>query len=196
MRSSHTLVHSQLRARKMLIGQTSKHASKKVKRPSRGRESFPTFLLWRESKSEERAAVSTPTSFPHALAAARARRRPSCEHRRRAITPDRQTKTSRTVVFLSTQTIPPSCSQGCVTPQLSEKHNQVAPAQALKSHWQQLSKLPTHMPTHRTRHVYSPGVHMIVHPRWVARGTERNSPSALRLLIMPGRGRCGTAAPV
>ena len=48
MRSSHTLVHSQLRARKMLIGQTSKHASKKVKRPSRGRESFPTFLLWRE----------------------------------------------------------------------------------------------------------------------------------------------------
>ena len=55
--------------------------------------------------------MSTPTSFPHALAAARARRRPSCEHRRRAITPDRQTKTSRTVVFLSTQTTYP-CSQG------------------------------------------------------------------------------------
>ena len=34
----------------MLIGQTSKHASKKVKRPSRGRESFPTFLLWREER--------------------------------------------------------------------------------------------------------------------------------------------------
>ena len=34
----------------MLIGQTSKHASKKVKRPSRGRESFPTFLLWREDR--------------------------------------------------------------------------------------------------------------------------------------------------
>ena len=59
MRSSHTLVHSQLRARKMLIGQTSKHASKKVKRPSRGRESFPTSLLWRE----ERHRVSTPTSL-------------------------------------------------------------------------------------------------------------------------------------
>ena len=105
-------IHNSGRGKCSLVKQASTQAKRSNGRPAAER-------VFQLSCCGERAAVSTPTSFPHALAAARARRRPSCEHRRRAITPDRQTKTSRTVVFLSTQTIPMFTRIGVTPPQLT-----------------------------------------------------------------------------
>ena len=142
-------IHNSGRGKCSLVCLQVKQASKKVKRPSRGRESFPT-VSWRE-----RAAVSTPRRFS---CAGRCAGTQTAELR--APTPSDHPRSSNKNIAYSSRFSHTNYTHvhkpGCVT--TLKNTTMIAPAQALKSHWQQLSKLPTHMPTHRTRHVYSPGV--------------------------------------